>query len=328
MPYNFNPNFNKHMNQPKDNYKNIKRKGDENPYSNPDVRAMNTNYNNYKSPKLINFLNNDNFEEDVKMYKLEDLDHPNGWNFSELDMLGEMNFRIDDDYKMYSEIEVPSLQLENGSKILAASTSASAVRGMSFNIIFLDEFAFVPSNIAEQFFSSVYPTISSGKSTKVIIISTPHGMNMFYKLWHDAERGKNEYVNTEVHWSEVPGRDAAWKEQTIKNTSEQQFRVEFECEFLGSVDTLISASKLRLMVYEDPVVSNAGLDVYQHSIEDRQYMITVDVSRGLSNDYSAFTVIDITDIPYRVVAKYKNNEIKPILFPSIIHKTALNYNKA
>jgi hypothetical protein len=221
-----------------------------------------------------------------------------------------------------------SVELENGSKILAASTSASAVRGMSFNIIFLDEFAFVPSNIAEQFFSSVYPTISSGKSTKVIIISTPHGMNMFYKLWHDAERGKNEYVNTEVHWSEVPGRDAAWKEQTIKNTSEQQFRVEFECEFLGSVDTLISASKLRLMVYEDPVVSNAGLDVYQHSIEDRQYMITVDVSRGLSNDYSAFTVIDITDIPYRVVAKYKNNEIKPILFPSIIHKTALNYNKA
>lgn len=221
-----------------------------------------------------------------------------------------------------------SVELENGSKILAASTSASAVRGMSFNIIFLDEFAFVPSNIAEQFFSSVYPTISSGKSTKVIIISTPHGMNMFYKLWHDAERGKNEYVNTEVHWSEVPGRDAAWKEQTIKNTSEQQFRVEFECEFLGSVDTLISASKLRLMVYDDPVVSNAGLDVYQHSMEDRQYMITVDVSRGLSNDYSAFTVIDITDIPYRVVAKYKNNEIKPILFPSIIHKTALNYNKA
>jgi len=151
---------------------------------------------------------------------------------------------------------------------------------------------------------------------------------MFYKLWHDAERGKNEYVNTEVHWSEVPGRDAAWKEQTIKNTSEQQFRVEFECEFLGSVDTLISASKLRLLVYEDAIISNAGLDIYQHALEDRQYMITVDVSRGLSNDYSAFTVVDITDIPYRVVAKYKNNEIKPILFPSIIYKTANNYNKA
>jgi hypothetical protein len=221
-----------------------------------------------------------------------------------------------------------SVELENGSKILAASTSASAVRGMSFNIIFLDEFAFVPSNIAEEFFSSVYPTISSGKNTKVIIISTPHGMNMFYKLWHDAERNKNEYINTEVHWSEVPGRDAAWKEQTIKNTSEQQFRVEFECEFLGSVDTLISASKLRLLVYEDPIKRNGKLDVYEDPVDGNQYVITVDVSRGTNNDYSAFTVIDTTTIPYKLVAKYKDNEIKPILFPNIIHQIAKAYNKA
>ena len=135
-----------------------------------------------------------------------------------------------------------SMELENGSKILASSTSASAVRGMSFNIIFLDEFAFIPNHIAEQFFASVYPTISSGKSTKVIIISTPNGMNMFYKLWHDAELGRNEYTTTEVHWSQVPGRDEKWKEQTIANTSERQFTQEFECEFLGSVDTLISAA--------------------------------------------------------------------------------------
>jgi hypothetical protein len=221
-----------------------------------------------------------------------------------------------------------SVELENGSKILAASTSASAVRGMSFNIIFLDEFAFVPSNIAEEFFSSVYPTISSGKNTKVIIISTPHGMNMFYKLWHDAERNKNEYINTEVHWSEVPGRDAAWKEQTIKNTSEQQFRVEFECEFLGSVDTLISASKLRLLVYEDPIKRNGKLDVYEDPVDGNQYVITVDVSRGTNNDYSAFTVIDTTTIPYKLVAKYKDNQIKPILFPNIIHQIAKAYNKA
>ena len=221
-----------------------------------------------------------------------------------------------------------SVELDNGSKILAASTSASAVRGMSFNIIFLDEFAFVPSNIAEEFFSSVYPTISSGKNTKVIIISTPHGMNMFYKLWHDAERNKNEYVNTEVHWSEVPGRDAAWKEQTIKNTSEQQFKVEFECEFLGSVDTLISASKLRLLVYEDPIKRNGKLDVYEEPVKDNQYVMTVDVSRGTNNDYSAFTVIDTTTIPYRLVAKFKDNLIKPILFPSIIHQVAKAYNKA
>ena len=221
-----------------------------------------------------------------------------------------------------------SLELENGSKIMAASTSSSAVRGMSFNVIFLDEFAFIPNHIADQFFSSVYPTISSGKSTKVIIISTPHGMNMFYKLWHDAERNKNEYVTTEVHWSEVPGRDAVWKEQTIANTSEEQFRVEFECEFLGSVDTLISASKLRTMVYEEPINRNKGLDIFEEPIEDHQYVITVDVARGVTKDYSAFTVIDTTTIPYRMVAKYRNNVIKPLLFPNIIHQVATAYNHA
>ena len=221
-----------------------------------------------------------------------------------------------------------SVELENGSRLLAASTSASAVRGMSFNVIFLDEFAFVPNNIAEQFFSSVYPTISSGKSTKVIIISTPHGMNMFYKLWHDAERGKNEYTTTEVHWSQVPGRDDVWKEQTIANTSEEQFRVEFECEFLGSVDTLISASKLRTMTYEDPLTSNQGLDVYIKPEEGHQYTITVDVARGVTKDYSAFTVIDTSTIPYQLVAKYRNNTIKPLLFPNIIHQVACAYNHA
>ena len=221
-----------------------------------------------------------------------------------------------------------SLELENGSKILASSTSSSAVRGMSFNIIFLDEFAFVPNHIAEQFFASVYPTISSGKSTKVIIISTPHGMNQFYKLWHDAERGSNNYVATEVHWSQVPGRDAAWKQQTIENTSEAQFRVEFECEFLGSVDTLISPSKLRLMPYEDPLKEKRGLAVYENVIEDHNYIITVDVSRGIGGDYSAFCVLDTTTIPYSLVARYKNNAIKPIVLPNIVVDVAKNYNNA
>jgi hypothetical protein len=219
-----------------------------------------------------------------------------------------------------------SLELENGSKIVAASTSSSAVRGNSFNIIFLDEFAFIPNHIAEQFFSSVYPTISSGKSTKVIIISTPNGMNMFYKLWHDAERGRNGYIPLEVHWSAVPGRDAAWKEETIRNTSERQFTQEFECEFLGSVDTLIAPSKLRSMVYEDPLTSNKGLDVYEHPEKDHTYMMTVDVARGTGKDYSAFIVVDITSFPYKLVAKYRDNDIKPILFPSIIDKVGRAYN--
>ena len=221
-----------------------------------------------------------------------------------------------------------SLELENGSKILAASTSASAVRGMSFNILFLDEFAFVPNHVADSFFASVYPTITSGKNTKVIIVSTPHGMNHFYRMWHDAERGKNEYVPTDVHWSEVPGRDAVWKDQTISNTSEQQFKVEFECEFLGSVDTLIAPSKLRTLVYDSPIQKNAGLDVYEPPQEKHDYVITVDVARGVGEDYSAFVCVDITQFPHKVVAKYRNNDIKPMLFPNIIYEIAKNYNSA
>ncbi len=221
-----------------------------------------------------------------------------------------------------------SMELENGSKILAASTSASAVRGGSYNIIFLDEFAFIPNHIADQFFASVYPTISSGQSTKVIIVSTPHGMNHFYRMWHDAERGKNAYVPTDVHWSEVPGRDSEWKKQTIANTSEQQFKVEFECEFLGSVDTLVNPSKLKTLVYDDPIKRNKGLDVYEDPKDNNDYLITVDVARGVGSDYSAFVVTNITQFPHQVVAKYRNNEIKPMLFPSIIVDVAKAYNNS
>jgi len=221
-----------------------------------------------------------------------------------------------------------NIELENGSKILAASTSASAVRGMSFNILFLDEFAFVPNHIADLFFASVYPTITSGKSTKVIIVSTPHGMNHFYRMWHDAEKNDNEYIPTEVHWSEVPGRDAEWKRQTIANTSDQQFNVEFECEFLGSVNTLINPSKLRSLVYDNPLTQGGGLDVYEEPEPDHDYICTVDVARGVGNDYSAFVVFDITTFPHKVVAKYRNNEIKPMMFPNIIYDVAKGYNNA
>ena len=221
-----------------------------------------------------------------------------------------------------------NIELENGSKILAASTSASAVRGMSFNILFLDEFAFVPNHIADSFFASVYPTITSGKNTKVIIVSTPHGMNHFYRMWHDAEKNRNEYIPTDVHWSEVPGRDEKWKAQTIANTSEQQFKIEFECEFLGSIDTLIAPSKLKSFVYGEPIKTNAGLDIYEGSIENHDYIITVYVARGVGEDYSAFIVVDITTFPHKVVSKYRNNEIKPMLFPNIIYEVAKNYNGA
>ena len=221
-----------------------------------------------------------------------------------------------------------SLELENGSKILASSTSASAVRGGSYNIIFLDEFAYVPSNVAEEFFSSVYPTISSGKTTKVMIVSTPHGMNMFYKLWIDAENERNTYIPIEVHWSEVPGRDEEWKNETIKNTSQSQFNTEFECEFLGSIDTLITSHKLKTLAYLDPEKSHKGFDMYELPQQGRTYMLTADVSRGTSNDYSAFIVFDISEIPYRIVAKYRDNEIKPLIFPNKIYDVAKAYNQA
>ena len=221
-----------------------------------------------------------------------------------------------------------SIELENGSRITASSTSSSAVRGFSYNIVMLDEFAFVPTNVAEDFFSSVYPTISSGKSTKVIIVSTPNGMNHFYKLWSDAEKGRNSYRHTEAHWSEVPGRDDKWKQETIANTSEQQFAQEFECDFIGSAGTLIAGSKLKSLVYEDPLTSSAGLDIFEHPIKGHEYMMTVDVSRGMRLDYSAFLLVDITSYPHKLVGKYRNNEVKPMLFPDIIVQVAKQYNNA
>ena len=221
-----------------------------------------------------------------------------------------------------------NIELENKSTIVAAATSSSAIRGGSYNIIFLDEFAFVPTNIAEMFFSSVYPTISAGTKTKMIIVSTPYGMNQFYKLWIDAENKRNDYIPIEVHWSEVPGRDENWKEQTIRNTSEEQFQQEFECEFLGSVNTLISPTKIKTMAYNSPVKISGSIEMYEAPIKDHTYVATVDVSRGVDKDYSAFIIFDVTQMPFKVVALYKNNEIKPYVFPNIIDQVCKGYNHA
>ena len=221
-----------------------------------------------------------------------------------------------------------NIELENKSVIVAAATSSSAIRGGSYNIIFLDEFAFVPANIAEQFFSAVYPTISSGQKTKMIIVSTPYGMNQFYKLWTDAENKRNDYVPIEVHWSEVPGRDEAWKDATIRNTSPEQFQQEFECEFLGSVNTLINPSKIKTLAYMDPIQSNAGLDVYEDPKKGNTYVCTVDVARGVSKDYSAFIILDVTQMPFKIVAKFRNNEIRPLLFPHTIEQVCKAFNHA
>jgi hypothetical protein len=222
-----------------------------------------------------------------------------------------------------------SIELENGSKVLASATSSSAVRGNSFNLILLDEFAYVPYNIADEFFSSVYPTISSGKNTKVIIVSTPKGMNMYYKLWTDSVNGRNDYVPVEVFWDEVPGRDEEWKKQTIKNTSEEQFRVEFECDFVGSIHTLISPAKLKSMTFVNPIYKNdEGYKIYVKPVKDHQYIIIADTSRGMGSDYHAFSVIDITQAPYRVVATFRNNIMVPVVYPTAIMSAARQYNEA
>ena len=221
-----------------------------------------------------------------------------------------------------------NIELENGSKIFASSTSASAVRGMSINLVYLDEFAFVPATVQDEFFSSVYPTISSGKTSRVLITSTPNGMNMFYKLWHDAEKGFNDYATVSVNWWDVPGRDEKWKEQTIRNTSEKQFAVEFECEFLGSADTLIDPHKLKHLVFENPKQFNESLKIFEEPQPGHIYTLCADTSRGVGNDYSAFVIIDVTELPYKVVATYRNNVIAPVLYPKAIYNAAYSYNQA
>ena len=220
------------------------------------------------------------------------------------------------------------IELENGSKIIAAATSGSAVRGMSFSAIFLDEFAFVPSGIAEDFFRSVYPTISSGKETKVIIVSTPNGLNHFYKMWIEAEEERSNFVAFKVHWSQVPGRDEQWKQETIANTSPEQFEQEHEATFLGSSNTLINTNKLQTLVHKTPILQSYGLNVYQETIEDHQYMIAVDTAEGRGQDYSTMNVIDITEYPMKQVAVYRSNTISPLLLPNMINEVATKYNNA
>jgi len=221
-----------------------------------------------------------------------------------------------------------NIELENGSKIYAYATSAAGVRGGSYNLIFLDEFAFVQHNMALDFFQSTYPVISSGQTSKVIIVSTPNGLNLFYKMWTDAIENRSTYVPVEVHWSMVPGRDQKWKEETIRNTSEEQFRVEFETEFIGSSATLVSGVKLRSLAFFNPIHSEEGLDIYEQPQKDRLYICTVDCSEGVDRDYSTINVIDVSQVPYRQVAKYRNNKLPLLFFPTIIYSLANKYNEA
>ena len=221
-----------------------------------------------------------------------------------------------------------SFNLENGSRVIAASTSSSTIRGKSINILFLDEFAFVPKNIAEEFMRSVYPTISSGKTSKIFIVSTPYGMNHYHKMWIDAIERRNEYKFLQVKWDKVPGRDEKWKEQTIRNIGQEAFDQEFDIQFIGSSGTLIDPVKIRNMVHFDPIRTNEDLRVFEEPIEGESYIQIIDTSEGLGQDASVCTVLKVSSMPYKQVAVYQSRNIDPHLLPDIAVNLAKIYNES
>jgi hypothetical protein len=221
-----------------------------------------------------------------------------------------------------------SIEFSNNSRIIAAATSGSSIRGMSVNLLFLDEFAFVER--AAEFYTSTYPVISSGKNTKVIITSTANGLgNQYHKIWEGAVQGTNAYKPFRVDWWNVPGRDEAWKQQTISNTSQLQFDQEFGNTFYGTGNTLINAETLMGLRAKPPIriLESGSALIYEEPIPDHEYVMTVDVSKGRGQDYSTFTIIDLTTRPFKQVAVYRNNMISPLLFPNILHKYATSFNQ-
>jgi len=219
------------------------------------------------------------------------------------------------------------IELENNCRILADSTSSSAARGYTISFLYLDEFAFVPNNVAEEFFTSVYPTITSGKSSKVLISSTPNGMNHFYKMWKEAEEGINGFTTIEANWRQVPGRTEEWAMEQKRVLGEQKYLQEMECSFLGSAGTLISAAALKNLIFARSIKKILdGLEIYEDPIDGHFYVTIVDSSRGQGLDYSAFLILDTSSHPFKIVAKYRNNTISPMLFPNVIVSTAKHYN--
>ena len=220
------------------------------------------------------------------------------------------------------------VELENGSKIFTAATTASGIRGKSVNWLYIDEAAIIPNTVAEQFFASVYPTISAGQTTKILLTSTPLGYNHFWKFWNEAEKGHNGFEPMFIPYHRIPGRDEDWAEEQLRLLGELKFNQEVLCEFLGSSNTLINAKTLGAMSSIDPIHSKDGLDIYEEPVDGHVYAIGVDTARGVGGDYSAFSVLDVTQTPYRLVAKYRDNKIAPMLYPNIIAKVGNDYNHA
>lgn len=212
-----------------------------------------------------------------------------------------------------------------------SKTNSFFVNGISVhNCVLLDEFAFVDNNLAKEFMESVYPTISSGTTTKIIIVSTPHGMNHYYEMWEAARLGRSEFVPIEVKWNEVPGRDEAWKQKQIKNTNLQSWLQEFECAFLGSSTTLLSADALEYLLanVQEPIKVTDNMNIYEEPKDGYVYALTVDVSRGQGLDYQAFSVTDVTNFPYKQVLTFRDNKMSPTVYPTLIKSIAEKYNYA
>ena len=220
------------------------------------------------------------------------------------------------------------VELENNSKVLTAATTAAAIRGKSVNWLYIDEAAIIPNNVEDEFFTSVYPTISAGETTKILLTSTPLGYNHFWKFWNESLEGVNGFENMFIPYYEIPGRDDKWLEEQKQLLGDVKFNQEVMCEFLGSTNTLINAQTIQRLSTKDPEFTNNGLDIYESPQENHYYAITVDTSRGIGGDYSAFVVVDITEMPYKVVAKYRDNKIAPMLYPDIIGKVGKDYNNA
>ena len=220
------------------------------------------------------------------------------------------------------------VELENNSKVLTAATTAAAIRGKSVNWLYIDEAAIIPNNIADEFFTSVYPTISAGETTKILLTSTPLGYNHFWKFWNESVKGVNGFENMFIPYYEIPGRDEKWLEEQKQLLGQVKFNQEVLCEFLGSTNTLINSNTIGALSTLDPEFQNANLDIYESPKENHYYAMAVDTARGIGGDYSAFVVIDITEMPYKVVAKYRDNEIAPMLFPDVIGKVGRDYNDA
>jgi hypothetical protein len=220
------------------------------------------------------------------------------------------------------------IALENGSIVFTAATSASGIRGKSVNLLYVDETAIIPNNIAEQFFTSVYPTISAGETTKILLSSTPLGYNHFWKFWNDATNGRNGFITLFIPYWEIPGRDEKWAETQRKLLGELKFNQEVLCNFLGSSLTLINSDTIAQLSPSPPVYSKDGLDVFEKPDKAKSYVMIADTAKGVGGDYSAFSVIDITQVPYKMVAKYRDNQVSPLLYPSIINKIGKEYNDA